>query len=110
MAGDSQRALAHHVRWPRLNTRLLLAEGVEAHDLLARLFRSGGGRVGSWRQLWRFSRRRLFILAISGHRARECQSELHRGVEEALDSGEGDDQRLGLVVKAEAHLERRLAD
>ena len=40
----------------------------------------------------------------------ELQAELHRGIEEALERGEGDRQRLGLAVEGQADLEAGLGD
>ena len=49
----------------------------------------------------------LVVLAVPATAPVELQAELHRGIEEALDRRERDDQRFRLVVEAQADLERR---
>src|SRR5690606_39148379 len=83
----------------------LLAEAVEADNLLGRA--AGlGGCLGLYRLLvgrW-LSRRLVGPLDV------ELQAELHRRIEEAFDGGEGDTENLSLAVEGKADLEACLGD
>src|SRR5580692_12962383 len=88
---------------------LFFAEAIEPHHLgaLAGLFRLRDFLVRRHRQSGRGRRSRglVFIGGRHGIGGLELQTELHRGIEEALDGAKGNDEPLRDAAKRQADLE-----